>query len=294
MLKEIGFDKSLVELMKLEQKNTEKEEDANWDKWNKLADKIRKPKHKVTIAMTGKYTSLRDSYASILKALEHAGGNLDAEVAIKWIETTEIEDGKLTVEDALKDIDGVIVAPGFGKRGTEGKIACLKYIREHDIPYLGVCYGMQMAVIEFARNVCGLKDANSTEINPDTRYPVIDILPEQKKIEGLGGNMRLGGKDVIVKKDTLAYKLYGNKTKIRERFRHRYEVNPEYIPILEKHGMVFSGKHPDYEIMQIMELPKLKYFIGGQMHPEFTSRPLEPNPMYYGLVKAALDNKGKK
>lgn len=293
MLKDSGFDKSLMDLMGIKQKNSDKDEANLWKEWNALAEKIKSPKHKVTIAMTGKYTTLRDSYASILKALEHAGANLDAEINIKWIETTDIEDGKTTPEAELKDVDGVIVAPGFGKRGTEGKIACLRYIRENDIPYLGVCYGMQMAVIEFARNVCGLKGANSTEIDPDTKYPVIDILPEQKKIEKLGGNMRLGGKDVQVREKTLAFDLYGKKKLIRERFRHRYEVNPEYIPELEKKGMVFSGKHPEYDIMQIMELPGKKYFIGSQFHPEFTSRPLSPNPLYFGLVKAALDSKSK-
>jgi CTP synthase len=258
-----------------------------WKKWQAFANAIRKPKKEVTIAMTGKYTSLRDSYASIIKALDHAGAYLNAKVNIKWIETTDIESGRKKVETELRDVDGVLVPPGFGKRGTEGKIRCLKYIRENDIPYLGICYGMQMAVIEFARNVCGLKDANSTEI-AQTRHPVIDILPEQKKIEGLGGNMRLGGKDVEVKKNTLAFKLYG-KTKIRERFRHRYEINPKYISVLEKQGLVFSGKHPKYDIMQIMELPDKKFYLGCQMHPEFTSRPLTPNPLYLGFVKAALN-----
>ncbi len=259
--------------------------------WKQFTEKIRKPKNTVTIGMGGKYTSLRDAYASIVKAFEHAGAALNTEVKIKWIETTEIEEGKVTVEEALKDVDGVLVAPGFGKRGTEGKIMCLKYVRKNNIPYLGICYGMQMAVVEFARNVCGLKKANSTEIDPDTPDPVIDILPEQKKIEGLGGNMRLGGKEVLVNENTLAYNLYDKKTLIRERFRHRYEVNPKYIHLLEKHGMVFSGKHPEYNIMQIMELPGKKYFFGSQFHPEYTSRPLKPNPLYFGLVKAALKKK---
>ena len=150
-----------------------------------------------------------------------------------------------------------------------------------------------MAVVEFARNVLGLEKANSTELNPETKYPVIDILPEQKELEGLGGNMILGGKDVQVKKDTLAYDLYSKKTNIRERFRHRYEVNPEYIKMLEQKGMVFSGKHPKYDIMQIMELPDKNFYVGAQFHPEFTSRPLNPNPLYLGLVKAALKHKKK-
>jgi CTP synthase len=285
MLEQAGVADNVLSLLELKKKESP---DKKLKEWSMHTDKIRNPKKKVVIGMTGKYTSLRDSYASIIKALEHAGAMLDADVEIKWIETTEIEEGKVKVEDALKGVDGILVPGGFGSRGTEGKIMCLKYVREHDIPYLGVCYGMQMAVIEFARNVCGLKDANSTEIDPDTKNPVIDILPEQKKIEGLGGNMRLGGKDIKVKKGTQAYELYGKKEMIRERFRHRYEVNPKFISLFEKKGMVFSGKHPDYDIMQIMELPEKKYFVGVQYHPEFTSRPMKPNPVYYGLVKAAL------
>jgi len=293
VLKEVGITENVLNLLNIKQKNKKEEESKKWKEWHQFTSNIRSPKKQIVIGMTGKYTSLRDSYASIIKAIEHAGSYMNTAVKIKWIETTEIEERKTTAEKELSGVDGVIVAPGFGKRGTEGKIACLKYIREKDIPYLGICYGMQMAVIEFARNVCGLKEANSTEIEPNTKYPVIDILPEQKKIEGLGGNMRLGGKDVLVKKGTLAYELYEKKTNIRERFRHRYEVNPKYIQLFEKKGMVFSGKHPKYDIMQIMELPKKRFFIGSQFHPEFTSRPLKPNPLYLGLIKAALEYKTK-
>jgi CTP synthase len=209
-------------------------------------------------------------------------------LAIKWIETTAIEEGKTTVEQELKDVHGIVVPGGFGKRGVEGKIACLKYAREHNIPYMGLCYGFQMAVIEFARNVCGLKGAHTTEVDAKTQYPVIDILPEQKKIEGLGGNMRLGGRDVEVKKGTKAYEIYGNVLSVRERFRHRYEVNPEYIPLLEKNGLVFSGKAPNQPIMQILELPVQKFFIGSQFHPEFTSRPLALNPLYKAFIGACI------
>jgi CTP synthase len=290
LLRETKIAENVLSILNLKDKNIENEK-KEWKQWEDYTKKILNPKKKVVIGITGKYTTVRDSYASVLKALEHAATHLEAELVIKWIETTDIEDKKTTAEKQLKGVDGVLVPGGFGKRGTEGKIECLKYIREHDIPYLGVCYGMQMAVIEFARNVCGLKDANSTEIDPDTKNPVVDVLPEQKKIEGLGGNMRLGGKDILVKRNTLAYELYGKKTEIRERFRHRYEINPKYIPVLEKKGMLFSGKHPKYEIMQIMELPGKSYFIGSQYHPEFTSRPLNPNPLYLGLIKAAIENK---
>ncbi|AJF61565.1 CTP synthase [archaeon GW2011_AR15] len=288
MIRKTGVAESVMKKLKLGSRISKKEEESKWQKWSKFTGRIKNPKNRVVIGMFGKYTNLRDSYASILKALEHAGANLDTAVEIKWIETTDIEEGKLKVEEALKGIDGALIAPGFGKRGTEGKIASIKYIRQKNIPYLGVCYGMQMAIIEFARNVCGLKDANSTEIDSRTRHQVIDILPEQKKIEGLGGNMRLGAKEVLVKKGTMAYELYGRKKMIKERFRHRYEVNPEYIPLLAKKGMVFSGKHPEYDIMQIMELPGKRFFVGSQFHPEFTSKLLHPNPLYLGFVRAAL------
>lgn len=291
MLKSTGIDESVMSLLGLKQTTSKKQEQDFLKKWKDFTVKVRTPKQTITVGMTGKYTSLRDSYASILKALEHAGAAYDAEIKVKWIETTDIEQNKITAEEALKDVDGIIVPGGFGKRGTEGKIKCLQHVRENNIPYLGLCYGMQMAVIEFARNVCGLLGANSTEIDQDTKHPVIDILPEQKKIEGLGGNMRLGGKDVQVKKGTAAYELYGKKTLIRERFRHRYEVNPKYIPLLEKNGLVFSGKHPEYEIMQIMELPGKKFYLGSQFHPEFTSRPQSPNPLYLGFIRAIVKDK---
>ena len=177
---------------------------------------------------------------------------------------------------------------GFGVRGSEGKIECIRYARENKVPYLGLCLGFQVAVIEFARNVCGIAGANSTEFEPDCKSPVIDILPEQKRIEGLGGNMRLGGKDVEIKPGTLAAQLFDNAKQIRLRFRHRYEVDPRYVNLLEEHGLVFSGKHPAHPIMQVLELPPEvhPYFIGTQAHPELTSRPLRPQPFFMGLVKA--------
>jgi CTP synthase len=210
-------------------------------------------------------------------------------VEIEWVDTTDLTDER--AEQELGGLHGIIVPGGFGVRGAEGKIAAIRYAREHQVPYLGLCYGFQMAVIEYARHVCGLADANSTEIDPDTPHPVVDILPEQKQIEGLGGNMRLGGRDVLIKPGTLAAKLFNNAPEVRLRFRHRYEVDPKYINILEKGGLVFSGKAPDYPIMQILELPPSvhPYFVGTQAHPEFQSRPLRPQPMFLGLVKAALE-----
>jgi CTP synthase len=189
-------------------------------------------------------------------------------------------------------MDAVIVPGGFGVRGTESKIACVKYCRETGLPYLGICLGFQMAVVEYARNVAQLPEAASTEFDKLSDAPVIDILPEQKKIEGLGGNMRLGGKDVLVQPHTLASFLYkpdaDKPFTIRERFRHRYEVDPKFIDVLEKAGLVFSGRHPRQPIMQVLELPNHPYFIGGQFHPELTGRPLRPQPMFMGLVAAAI------
>ncbi|RMF06481.1 CTP synthase [Candidatus Woesearchaeota archaeon] len=290
LVKEDGIDKEVIEILGIKSRVKPKKGMPSVRKWNAFLDKLHSPKGKVVIGITGKYTSLRDSYASVLNAIEHASVNNSVKAEIKWIETTEIEKGKIKVEDALKDVDGIIVPGGFGKRGIEGKIECIRYARENNIPYLGLCLGFQMAVIEYARNVAGLKDANSTEMKKNPKHPVICLLPEQMKIESLGGNMRLGGHDVLIKKGTLAHKLY-KKEKARERFRHRYECNPEYVETLEKAGMVFSGTNPRKDIMQILELPQSRhrFFIGSQFHPEFTSRPLRPNPLFFGFIKAAVE-----
>ncbi len=285
-LKKVGIDRQILQILNLRYKH-----DGEFRKWEKLAYKITKANREVTIGITGKYTGVHDSYLSILKALEHCAPYLHTKVHIKWIETTNIEDGKAKVEDELEGVDGIIVPGGFGKRGTEGKIKCVQYAREHQIPYLGLCFGFQMAVIEFARNVCGLRNANSTEIDPNTPHPVIDILPEQKNVKNLGGTMRLGGHNVLVKPNTLAYKLFNKKNMVRMRFRHRFECNPSYIDILQQHGLIFSGKAPNQPIMQILELRDHPYFIGTQAHPCFTSRPLNPNPMFSGLIQAALNHK---
>ncbi|MBI5553581.1 MAG: CTP synthase (glutamine hydrolyzing) [Candidatus Diapherotrites archaeon] len=241
----------------------------------------------ITVGIAGKYTGISDTYISILKALEHCSAAVNARVHVKWIDTAEIEKGTLSVKDAFKDISGLIVPGGFGARGVEGKMACIRFARENNIPFLGLCYGMQLAVIDFARHVCGLKDAHTTEISPKTANPLICILPEQEEMEGLGGTLRLGGFELLVQKGTLAGRLYGS-TKIRERFRHRFNVNPSYLELLESKGMVFSGRAPQKRIMQIMELPSRKFFLGTQFHPEFTSRPLKPNPLFLGFVKSCL------
>ncbi|MBW8002885.1 MAG: CTP synthase [Planctomycetes bacterium] len=289
MLRDCGLDFEVLRLLNIEDRINLRNERKAWSKWCDFTDKIGTAKYSVNIGITGKYTSVRDSYASIINALEHAGIALGCDVNIKWIETTDITDENVTAH--LVDVDGIIVPGGFGTRGTEGKIACIKHVRENNMAYLGLCLGFQMAVIEFARNVCGIKQANSTEIEPECIEPVIDILPEQKKIEGLGGNMRLGGRDIKLKSKTLAWKLHGKTAKVRMRFRHRYEVDPRYIEILEEKGMVFSGKAPDQPIMQILELPEHPFFMGTQAHPCLTSRPLRPQPMFVGLVAAAMEKK---
>ncbi len=289
MLRDEGLDFEVLRLLKIEERIKLRHERKEWSRWCDFTDKIGKETHEVCIGITGKYTSVRDSYASILNALEHAGIHLSSRVRVEWIDTTDITDANAA--EALKDVDGIIVPGGFGTRGWEGKIACVRYARENKLPYLGLCLGFQAAVIEFARNVCGIADANSTEIEQAVDSPVISILPEQKKIEGLGGNMRLGGRDVEIKKDTLAWKFFGKTGSVRLRFRHRYEVDPEYIAALEAKGLIFSGKAPNQPIMQILELEDHPFFMGTQSHPELTSRPMRPAPMFVGLVAAAKKRK---
>ncbi len=286
LLKEVNADDRVIDILNLRKKISERKQKIELEKWENFVKKHENSKRKITIGVAGKYMGLLDSYASILKAVEHAATMNDARAVLKFIDTSLIELGKSTAEDELSDVDGLIVPGGFGVRGAEGKIMCIRHAREKNLPFLGLCFGFQMAVIEFARNVCSIK-ANSTELEPECKEPVIDILPEQKKIEGLGGNMRLGGYDVELKKSTKAHELYSHEW-ARLRFRHRYEVNPNYIPLLEQEGMVFSGKSPKYPIMQILELPNKKFFMATQAHPEFNSRPLKPEPMFNGFVKACL------
>ncbi|QDU71806.1 CTP synthase [Mucisphaera calidilacus] len=297
-LRKTGMDREVLSLLDLHGRVNQVHEDEERERWRKfVADIKRKRAHKVTIGLTGKYASLRDAYASIDKAIEHAAARLHAQVNIEWIDTTKLTPEQ--VPDRLASMDAVIVPGGFGVRGTEAKIACVRHCRETGLPYLGICLGFQMAVIDYARYVCNINGASSTEFDPQAPHPVIDILPEQKKIEGLGGNMRLGGKDVLIKPDTLAAHLFGNPAKpatepftIRQRFRHRFEVDPRHIETLEASGLVFSGRHPEHPIMQILELPpdKHPFFIGAQFHPELTSRPLRPQPMFMGLMAAAIQH----
>ncbi len=261
------------------------------ENWKTLTNNMQHAPRKVHIALCGKYTKLEDSYASVIEALHHAGAHLNIKPEIHWIETTHIEEKRMSVEHALSFMDGLIVPGGFGSRGAEGKIAGIQYARENNMPYLGLCYGMQLATIEFARHACGLADANSTEIDPHTTYPVIDLLPEQLKIMEKGATMRLGGQDVEIKPHTKAEQLFGHHARLR--FRHRYEVNPAYIETLEQKGLVFSGKAPGREIMQIMELPNHPFFMATQAHPELTSQLKNPCPFFYAFVKACAEKDAK-
>jgi len=260
-----------------------------WDEWKKFVNAVLKPRHEVKIVLVGKYAGLADSYVSMNEAFKHAGAACQTKVSVKYIEAEQFEKHPETLT-ALKDYDGIFVPYGFGPRGAEGKIAAIQFARENNIPFLGICYGFQLAVVEFARYVCGLEDANSTEINPSTPFPVIDLMPEQHGVEIKGATMRLGAHKIMIKKGTSAYSLYQSE-EIYERHRHRYEVNPEHKSTLEKHGLVFSGRSVDGRRMEILELPEKFFFFASQFHGEFKSRPAKPDPEYYGFIKACLDRK---
>ncbi|HIN09421.1 MAG TPA: CTP synthase [Phycisphaerales bacterium] len=285
-----GLDRQILSILKLHSRVDATSEDRARSAWKEYTTAIAsKRTYTVNIGILGKYTSIRDAYASIDKAIEHASTHLSTKVNIKWIDVTDLETGTADPKLESADLDGVIVPGGFGERGIEGKLAAAKWSREHGIPYLGICLGFQMAVIEFARNVLGLEDANSTEFDIKCKHPVIAELPEQKEIEGLGGTMRLGGQDVAITSGSMAEQLFG-ATHVRERFRHRYEVEPTYIDQLTKAGLIFSGHHPEHQIMQVLELRSdvHPYFIATQFHPELTSRPLRPQPMFMGLIASAI------
>ena len=255
--------------------------------WKDMVDRLQHPDKKVEIALVGKYTQLHDAYLSVVEALHHGGIENRTEVSIRWVDSEELE--REECEKLLSGIDGMIIPGGFGNRGTEGMILAAQYARENRIPYLGICLGMQMAMIEFARHVIGYTDANSSELAPDTAHPVIDLMPEQKNVTDLGGTMRLGAYPCILKKDSKAYQLYGRE-QIFERHRHRYEVNNEYRDIYEAKGMELSGVSPDGHIVEMIELKDHPYYVATQAHPEFKSRPNHAHPLFAGLVKAAAEH----
>ena len=317
VLEKQGFGSKLMKLTK-----TRAKKNIDWSAWEKIIKKMNKPKNRVKIAIVGKYIdigdfTLKDSYISVQEALKHAGAYLDTGVDIDWIDSKKLEQtDQLTI---LKNYDGIIVPGGFGSSGVEGKINAIRVCRENKIPYLGLCFGMQLAIIEIARNICNLEGAHTTEICPETKYPVIDILPSQKEIikkSAYGGTMRLGAYAAILDPNSKIFEFYkktgrleedmkkintlpekrlgivdNEKNIIFERHRHRYEVNPEFVDILKKHGVIFSGKHiraDGQELMEFIELKDHPCFIATQGHPEFKSRPESPSPMFVALVDAAL------
>jgi len=297
---------------------------CDWSRWNKLVSRIKEPKKKVRVAVVGKYVTLgdyeiADSYLSVKEALITAGAEFDAGIEISWVNADDFAKSKKNLKK-LDKFDGVIVPGGFGDSGVEGKIAAIEYVRKNNIPYLGICYGMQLAIVEYARNVCKLKGANTTEVNKLTDYPVIDLLPEQKTVIqecGYGGTMRLGAYPAIMKADSKILDLYketgrlkqdseriakfaakiglpfelGSKKIVLERHRHRYEVNPEYVGVLQENGIEFSGYYlraDEKKLMEFIELPDHKFFVASQAHPEFKSRLGNPSPLFYGFIRACL------
>ncbi|MBK9937210.1 MAG: CTP synthase [Chitinophagaceae bacterium] len=253
-------------------------------KWKEFLDKLKYPKSKVSIGLIGKYLELQDAYKSILESFIHAGAINECQVQVINIHSEFITEDN--VREKMDGLDGLLVAPGFGHRGVEGKIVAVKYARENGLPFFGICLGMQMAAIEFARNVLGLKDAHSTEMDPDTKEPVIDLMDEQKKVTAKGGTMRLGSYPCDIKEGTLAYTIYG-KPQISERHRHRWEFNNKYLDQFEKSGMIASGKNPGTDLVEIIELPKHPFFIGVQYHPELKSTVENPQPVFVHFIKAA-------
>jgi CTP synthase len=253
-----------------------------------LVQKIKRPRHEVTIALVGKYVESRESYKSVSEALIHGGLRDETGVNIHWVESGEIEkDGP---ERLLADVDGVLIPGGFGIRGIEGKVDTIRYARERHLPFFGICLGMQCAVIEIARNLGGFQNANSSEFNPDTPYPVIDLLPEQRTIQDKGGTMRLGGFPCRLVPDTLASAAY-KQSEIRERHRHRYEFNNEYLDFLTSKGLMISGTSPDGRLVEIIELKGHPWFVGTQFHPEFQSRLCSPHSLFTAFIGAALQRK---
>jgi len=255
--------------------------------WEEFIERIENAEEEVRIAVVGKYVDLPDAYISIREALVHAGAEAGVRVEIDWVDAEELEAGRSEAWERLQEADGVLVPGGFGKRGVEGKIEAIRYAREEEVPFLGICLGFQLAVVEYARSEAGMEGAHSTEFNPDTRHPVIDLLPEQRGVEEKGGTMRLGAEPVVLEEGSLIRELYGKEV-VLERHRHRYEVNPEYIHRLEEHGLRFTGRSPDGR-MEVLELPDHPYFVGTQYHPEFKSRPGQPSPPFLGLVNAAME-----
>ena len=262
---------------------------ANLNEWKKLIDTVNNLDKEIEIALVGKYVELHDAYISVNESLRHAGYKYNTRININWIDSEMLEDNQIDLKEVFKNSKGILVPGGFGTRGINGKIKAITYARENNVPFLGICLGMQLAVIEFARNVCGIKDANSTEFDSNTKEPIIDLMTDQKSVVNMGGTLRLGNYECTIKKDTLAYKDY-TSDKILERHRHRYEFNNKYRKVLEEKGMIFSGINKKANLVEIIELSNLKHFIACQFHPEFKSRPLKPAPLFDSFIKASVES----
>ena len=259
--------------------------------WKEMVDALRHPDKEVEIALVGKYIQLHDAYISVVEALKHGGIDQRATVNIKWVDSEQLNDDN--VDEVLGSVQGILVPGGFGDRGIDGKLCAIQYAREHNIPFLGLCLGMQLAIVEFARHVCGMNDAHSIELDPNTTHPVIALMPDQDGVEDIGGTLRLGSYPCILDKSSKAYELYKQET-IHERHRHRYEVNNDYRNALSEHGMLLSGLSPDGRIVEMIELPSHPWFLATQAHPELKSRPNRPHPLFSGFISAALSYKQEK
>ncbi|HEY1046837.1 MAG TPA: CTP synthase [Bacteroidia bacterium] len=282
MMKE-KLDKVVLAKLKLSTK-----QEPTLDQWKEFLYHIRHPKNEVNIALVGKYVELPDAYKSINEAFIHAGAANECAVRVKYIHSELLTDEN--VNEKLKNFQGILVAPGFGGRGIDGKLVAIKYARENNVPFFGICLGMQCSVIEYARNVLGYKDAHSSEMSDMTKHPVIDMMNDQKKVTNKGGTMRLGAYDCNLVKGSLAYKIYG-KSKISERHRHRFEFNNKFTAAFEKHGMMITGTNPDTGLAEIVEIPKHPFFIGVQFHPELKSTVENPHPIFVKFIKRAMENK---
>ncbi len=281
LLEERGVGEYLIERLRLTPRK-----DPDWQSWRDLVERVRRPKPTVKIALVGKYVELQDAYMSVREALKHAALANDVDVKILWVHSVDLEKGKGW--DQIEQAHGILVPGGFGSRGVEGKIMAARYAREHKVPYLGLCLGMQLMCIEFARNVLGLEDAHSTEFDRSTPHPVIDLMLEQRSITDLGGTMRLGLYPCVLKPGSKAAACY-NTSQVEERHRHRFEFNNHYRSLFEKAGMLFSGLSPDGRLVEIAEIADHPFMIGSQFHPEFLSRPMRPHPLFVGFVRAAKE-----
>lgn len=285
LLQEEGLDRIVMQKLGLEDRFCDMKE------WTVMVDRIRETNasdREIKVALVGKYVALHDAYLSVVESLYHAGYEAGVQVKIKWIDSEDLESPGCNLNEVFGDVQGVVIPGGFGSRGVEGKIAAIRYVRENNIPFLGLCLGMQCAVIEFARHVCGMKEAHSKEFNDATPYPVIDLMEDQEDVTEKGGTMRLGQYPCKLKEGTVARRLYGNQEIVYERHRHRYEVNNELRPQMESQGLIISGTSPDNRLVEMIELQNHPYFAATQAHPEFKSRPTRPHPLFQGFVQAIV------